>query len=87
LIALVLKTNSHLQRQGSSSTSLIGGLSAISNTLSGRDGEGKLEVLTIHTVCLSGNRLFYAAAVVPEADADAYREAFNRVVSSIRFVN
>jgi hypothetical protein len=87
LIALVLKTNSHLQRQGSSSISLIGGLSAISNTLSGRDGEGKLEVVTIHTVCLSGNRLFYAAAVVPEADADAYREAFNRVVSSIRFVN
>jgi hypothetical protein len=34
---------------------------------------------------LSNNRLFYAILVVPEAESDAYRDTFKRVVESIQF--
>ena len=65
----------------------IGDRSALSNTFFAKVNGGKLEMVTIYTVFLSRDRLFYAAAVVPEPDSDAYREAFNKVVGSIRFVN
>jgi len=43
--------------------------------------------VTVHTALLPGGRFFYTITVAPEAEIDVYREAFNRVVASIEFVN
>jgi predicted Zn-dependent protease len=45
---------------------------------------GVLEVDVIYTTATSDGRLFYFITIVPEDEAEAYRPAFEHVISSIR---
>lgn len=84
-IAAILKSNSYLHKQGNSSNTTMAGREAVVTVLSGVGSEGRAEVVTVHVTMLSDTKLFYLITAVPEAELDAYREAFNRVVGSIRF--
>jgi hypothetical protein len=87
LVETLLKNNPNMRRQGNSTPMTIGGVNALVAVLIGPGTASKTEVVAIHMVLLSGNRLFYAITVAPETEIDAYRETFNRVVASIQFVN
>lgn len=83
----IIKNNPQMRKQGNSISSTIGGVDALAVLLIGPGSAGKVEAVTVHTALLPGGRFFYAITVVPEAEIDAYREAFNRIVASIEFVN
>jgi hypothetical protein len=84
-LAAITTTNSYLHRQGSSSNATIGGRAATVSILSGIGSEGRNEIVTVYVTLLSNSRIFYAITVVPEADAEVYRNTFKRVVESIQF--
>jgi hypothetical protein len=84
-LGAITTTNSYLHRQGSSSNATIGGRAATVSILSGIGSEGRNEIVTVYVTLLSNSRIFYAITVVPEADAEVYRNTFKRVVESIQF--
>jgi len=84
-IGAILKSNAYLHKQGNSSNTTIAGRDAVVTVLSGVGNEGWVEVVTVHVTLLSDTKLFYVITVVPEAESDAYRDTFNRVVASIHF--
>jgi outer membrane lipoprotein SlyB len=86
-IEAVIRNNPQMRKQGNPAASTIGGVDALGATLVGPGTAGKTEVVTVHMALLTGSRFFYTIAVVPEAEVDVYREAFNRVVGSIEFIN
>ena len=83
----LIKGNPRIRKQGNSTASTIGGVNALAAVLLGAGADGKPEIVTVHTALLPGSRFFYSITVAPQAEIDIYREAFNRVVASIQFVN
>jgi outer membrane lipoprotein SlyB len=86
-VEALIQNNPRTRKQGNSTASTIGGVDALAATLVGPGADGKTEVVTIHMALLTDSRFFYTITVVPEAEVDAYRETFNRVVASIEFLN
>jgi outer membrane lipoprotein SlyB len=86
-IETLIRNNPGMRKEGNSTASTIGGVNALAAVLTGPGTAGKVEVVTVHTVLLPGSRFFYTITVAPEAEIDVYREAFNKVVASIEFVN
>lgn len=86
-VASLLKNNPSIRRDGNFMASTIDGVSALAIVLKGPGSAGKVEVVTVHTALAPGNRFFYTITVVPEAEVDAYRETFSKVVTSIEFVD
>lgn len=76
-----------MRKEGNSTASTIGGVDGLAVVLRGQGSDGKPEIVTVHTALLPGSRFFYMITATPEAEVDVYREAFNRVVASIQFVN
>ena len=86
-VAALIRSNPHMRKEGNSTASTIGGVDGLAVLLRGQGTDGKPEIVTVHTALLPGKRFFYTITVVPEAEVDVYREAFNRFVASIQFVN
>ena len=86
-VETLIKGNPQMRQEGSSTVSTIGGVHALAAVLKGSGTNGKPEVVTVHTALLPGSRFFYTITVTPEAEIDVYREAFNRIVASVQFVN
>lgn len=86
-VEALMKGNPRMRKQGDSTASTIGGANALSVVLIGPGVGDKTEIVTVHTALLSGSRFFYTISVAPEAEIDVFREAFNKAVASIQFVN
>lgn len=86
-VEALLKNNPTMRKEGNATASTINGVNALAVVIKGPGTAGKIEVVTVHMALLPGSRFFYTITVVPEAEVDAYREPFNRVVASIEFVN
>lgn len=86
-VEALLKNNARMRKTENTTGSTIGGVNSLTAVLAGPGSAGKPEIVTVHMALLPGNRFFYAIAVAPEAEIDVYREAFNKVVASIQFVN
>lgn len=86
-IEALLKGNPQMRKEGNTTALTIGGVNALAVVLKGSGSAGKTEIVTVHTVLLSGSRFFYTITVAPDTEIDLYRETFNRVVASIQFVN
>lgn len=86
-IAALLQRNPRMRKQGELTTSMVGAVNGLSIVLVGVGSEDKPEIVTVHTALLPGSRFFYTITVAPQAEIDVYREAFNRVVANIQFVN
>ena len=84
-VTALVQRNPQMRKQGELTTSMIGAISGMSIPLVGVGLDGKPEIVTVHTALLPGARFFYTITVAPEAEADVYRAAFNRVVASIQF--
>jgi len=87
LVEALLKNNPHMRKEGNWTASTIGGVNALAVVFKGTGSAGKPEVVTVYTALLPRSRFVYTISVVPEAEIDIYREAFNRVVASIQFVD
>ena len=80
-----LMQSNNLRQQGGVTRSSVGGRSGYSAVLVGRSAiTGQNEVVTIYTTELDNGDLFYAATVVPQAEAGSYTQAFRNLISSIR---
>ena len=86
-IAALLRGNPKMRKEGASTAATIGGVESLVTVFIGPGANGKPEIATVHTALLPGKRLFYTITVAPEAEVEVYREAFNKVVGSIEFVN
>ncbi len=87
LVETLIKNNPSMRKEGNLRASTINGVNALMVVLIGPGSAGKTEVVSVHTALLPANRFFYTITVAPEAEIDVYREAFNKVVASIEFVN
>lgn len=84
-ISNVLQNNSYLSRRGTSMRTTMGGRNAYTSVLAGRSPvTGRTEVVTLYTVQLQSGELFYAATVVPEAEASRYSTTFRNMINSVR---
>jgi hypothetical protein len=45
---------------------------------------GVIEIDVIYTTTTQDGRLFYLVTIVPEDEVEAYKSAFDRIISSIR---
>jgi hypothetical protein len=86
-VEALMKGNPRMRKQGDSTASTIGGVNALTVVLIGSGIAERTEIVTVHTALLSGSRFFYAISVAPEAEINDFREAFNKAVGSIQFVN
>ena len=80
----VTQNNSGLRTDGAQQTVRLSQQSAISTPLVNPSPLGGLERITVYTTFLADGNLFYSMTIAQENDADAFREAFQRVVESIR---
>lgn len=62
----------------------LSGRNAIVTPLEGRSALGGVERVDVYTTMLSNGDMFYVLTVVPEREEGSYRQAFNRVVQSVR---
>ena len=63
----------------------MGGRNAYTSVLAGRSPvTGRTEIVTVYTAQLESGELFYAATVVPEAEAAKYSTAFRNLIGSVR---
>jgi len=83
----LIKSNPAMRRDGNSTFVMMNGVEALVAVLTGKGTEGKPEIVTVYTAILPGKRFFYMIAVAPEAEIGIYREAFDRIVASIQFIN
>jgi hypothetical protein len=86
-VAAVMKSSPRMQKQGDATAATIGGVNGTVVLFAGPGSEGITEVVAIHTALLPGSKFFYAITVAPEPEIGVYREAFNKVIASIEFVN
>lgn len=86
-ISALIKGNPHMLKDENAVASIIGGVDGLATVLTGKGADGKTEIVTIHMALITGSRFFYMITVAPEAEIALYREAFNRVVTTIQFVN
>jgi hypothetical protein len=83
----LIKSNSPMRRDGNSTAVVMSGVDALASVLIGKGTGGKPEIVTVYTAILPGKRFFYVITVAPETEIGIYREAFDRVVASIQFIN
>jgi hypothetical protein len=84
LIDGFVRGNDGMQVAGREQNIRLSGRNAIVTPLEGRSALGGVERVEVHTTMLNNGDLFYLLTVVPEREAGAYGQAFNRVVSSVR---
>lgn len=81
-----LSQNNNLSRPSGYQRVVIDGRRALRTTVANRNQEGRREGIEVITVELRNGNLFYALGVAPEESFDAYRDVFNRIAGSIRFI-
>jgi hypothetical protein len=84
-LAAALQRNSYLKQVGSRTSVTIDGRPGLKTALGGVGRDGRQESACIYTALLSGQQLFYVITIVPEADADSYVGAFQKLIESIKF--
>jgi Zn-dependent protease with chaperone function len=80
----VAQSNPELKLAGEQRAVRISQRSAIATPLVNPSPLGGREVIGVYTTFLADGTLFYYLTIVPEAELDAYRDAFQRVGQSIR---
>jgi hypothetical protein len=80
----VAQSNPDLRLNGSQQSVRISDQAAIATPLANPSALGGQERVVVYTTLLSDGGLFYYLTVVPENDAAAFQEAFQRVAESIR---
>jgi hypothetical protein len=87
LVSSLSRDNPRLSRQGASRSTSLGGQRALQTTLSNvSEVTLRRETIRLVTAFTQNGTLIYVAAVVPDDEASYYQSAFQRVVSSIRFI-
>ena len=84
LLSSLAQGNRGMSRPSGYTRGTIGGREGLRAVVSNNAETGR-ERLTIYTTQLQDGTLFYVIGVAPEAEASAYQNVFQRVVSSIRF--
>ena len=84
LIDGFLRSNEGMRVAGREEYGRISGRNAIVTPLEGRSALGGVERVDVYTTMLSNGDMFYVLTVVPEREAGAYSQAFNRVVQTVR---
>ena len=84
LIDGFLQGNDGMRVAGRQENGRLSGRSAIVTPLEGRSALGGVERVDVYTTMLSNGDMFYVLTVVPEREEGSYRQAFNRVVQSVR---
>ena len=80
----VSQSNPELRLAGEQQSIRISQRSALSTQLVNPSPLGGRERIGVNTTFLSDGTLFYYLTIVPEKDADAFRDVFQRVGESIR---
>ncbi len=80
----VTQNNPGLRVAGTQKTTRISGRSALSTPLDNPSPLGGQERIGVYTTFLADGTLFYYMTVAQENDAEAFRDAFQRVAESIR---
>ncbi len=80
----VAQSNPELKLAGEQRAVRISQRSAIATPLVNPSPLGGREVIGVYTTFLADGTLFYYLTIVPEAELDAYRDAFQRIGQSIR---
>ena len=83
----VSQGNPELRPEGEPQPLRISQRSALSTPFTNRSPLGGRERLGVYTTFLADGNLFYCLTVVPENEADAFGETFQRVVESIRLTD
>jgi beta-barrel assembly-enhancing protease len=87
LIDSLTQGNPRMRSDGRFSRTTIGGQSALGTTiLNVSEVTNDDETVRVLTTQLSDGSLFYAIAVVPERQSDAYAGTFQRIIDSVRFM-
>jgi Zn-dependent protease with chaperone function len=85
-VSAQLRGNPGMQVVDAPQTTTIGGHPAMITAVGGESPvTGREERDIICTVVLPGDRLFYLVLIAPQDEAEAYNEAFQRTVASVRF--
>jgi hypothetical protein len=88
LIASLERSNPQLQRASRYDRWSIGGRSGLRTILENRsEATGRPETIEMFTTLLRDGGLFYALGVAPRDEFDRYDGVFQRIVSSIQFLN
>ena len=83
----IAQGNPELRLGGSQQTMQMSGRSAIATPLLNPSPLGGQERVVVYTAFLVDGTLFYYLTVVPESDAAAFEEVFQRIGASIRFTD
>ncbi len=83
----VIQRNAYLHRLGSQESLSIGGRPALKTVYGGAGRQGRQELVCVYTTLSSAKQLFFIITVIPEAEAEVYRDAFNKLIDSVRFTN
>ena len=76
-----------MRSDGRFSRTTIGGQSALGTTIANvSEVTNDDETVRVLTTQLSDGSLFFAIAVVPERQSDAYAGTFQRIIDSVRFM-
>jgi hypothetical protein len=84
LIEGLLRGNEGMRISGRQQEARVAGRQAIFTPLQGRSALGGNERVDVYTTLLRDGNLFYFASVVPEREAGAYVDAFDRALRTIR---
>jgi Zn-dependent protease with chaperone function len=87
LIDGFVRSNQGMRQLGRDEQFRLSGRNAIVTPLEGRSALGGVERVDVHTTLLSNGDLFYVLTVAPERELNAYGEAFDRVVRSLRLAD
>ena len=79
-----IRSNEGMRISGRQQNARLGGREAIFTPLQGRSALGGNERIELYTTMLRDGNLFYFVSVVPEREADAYVDAFDRALGTIR---
>jgi Zn-dependent protease with chaperone function len=80
----VAQSNPELRMAGAQQSTRISQRSALATQLTNPSALGGQERISLYTTFLADGSLFYYVTIVPEKDAEAFRDAFRRVAESIR---
>ena len=84
LIDGFIRGNEGMELAGREEYGRLSGRNAIVTPLAGRSALGGMERVDVYTTMLSNGDMFYLLTVVPEREEGTYRQAFSRVVQTVR---
>jgi hypothetical protein len=87
LIDGFVQSNSGMRVAAQPERFALGGRNAIVTSLEGRSALGGVERVDVHTTMLANGDLFYVLTVAPERELGTYRQAFDRVVRSVKLTD